>query len=185
MVQMMQCMKSNVLPVLIAGLLLAGCATPPEKEIYTYRADFGGPDMDLIMDNELVSEEDKTSILWLNASRIRDSAWDSRYYLEANYQTLRQIGWLDVRPGQSLIIHVDGEEIRLTGQGSVNTRRETGDGIIVENAIYSVTPDQLRTIAKGRDVKVTLNGYERSIEREFQPENTERFRNFVLTYMGF
>ena len=177
-------MKAKNILAIATLLILAGCATAPNTEIYTYRDDLG-PGVDLIMDNELESESDRTALVWLNASRIREGAWQSKYYLEVRYECVKQIGWLDIGPGESLTLTVDGQAMRLRGIGSLNTRKETSGGTLIERAIYEIKPDDLRKIARAREVKVEIAGRERTAYREFKPANIQKFRNFVLTYMGF
>jgi len=60
-------------------VLLAGCASVPKTDVYTYRSDIGGPGIDLIVDNELDSGDKPTELIWLNASRIRQGPWDAKY----------------------------------------------------------------------------------------------------------
>jgi len=177
-------MKAKIFFWLTTLLLLAGCATPPKTDIYTYRDDLG-PGVDLIMDNELESENDRTALVWLNASRIRQGAWNAKYYLEVRYECVKQVGWLDIGPGESLVLTVDGQAMRFRGLGSLNTRKETSGGTLLEHAIYEAKVDDLRKIARAREVKLEIIGRARTAYREFKPENIQKFRNFVLTYMGF
>jgi hypothetical protein len=178
-------MKMNCLLLTVLSGLVAGCSTPRTKtDVYTYRSDVG-KGIDLIMDNELESSSDRQSLVWLNASRVREGDWGGRYYLEVRYEALQYDGWLDIGPGETLTLAIDGETLNLRGPGSVNTRRVTGSGTFVENAIYQTTEDVLRKLAKAKQVHVTIRGKARTIERDFRPENTRKFRNFVLTYIGF
>jgi hypothetical protein len=177
-------MKAKILFSFTTALFLAGCATPPKTDVYTYRDNLG-PGVDLIMDNELESEGDRTALVWLNASRIREGAWGAKYYLEVRYECVKQAGWLDIGPGETLILTVDGQTVRFRGVGSLNTRRETSGGTLVEHAIYEAKVDDLRKIARAKEVKVEIIGRARTAYREFKPANVQKFRNFVLTYMGF
>lgn len=177
-------MKTNCfLPIAVVALLV-GCSTPTQKDVYTYRSDLG-QGIDLIMDNELESSSDPNSLIWLNASRIRQGAWGGRYFLEVRYEALQKTGWLDIGPGQTLTLTVDGETLPLKGPGSINTRRETGSGTVVESAIYETSEDVLRKLGKAKQVKVAVRGRSRAIERDFRPENSRKFSNFVLTYIGY
>jgi hypothetical protein len=165
-------------------LSLAGCATAPKSDIYSYRSDLGGPGMDLILDNELDSGDKPTELIWINASRIRTGAWDSKYYLEVRYEALPQTGLLDIGPGETLTLTVDSQGLKFRGAGSLNERKETGS-TLVEHAIYKASVDDLRKIARAKEVKVDITGSQRTVHREFRPANIEKFRTFVLTYMGF
>jgi len=173
----------TILPLAIAALL-AGCSTSPNSDVYTYRSDVGGPGMDLIVDNELDSGDKPTELVWLNASRVRAGAWKGRYYLEVRYEALPQTGWIEIGPGETLALMVDGQSLKFGGIGSVNERTQTAS-TVVEHAIYEAKADDLRKIARAKDVKVDVIGRLRTVHREFKPANVEKFRTFVLTYMGF
>jgi hypothetical protein len=177
-------MKVHLLPTLTALLLLAGCSTPPSSSNYTYRA-IAGHDMDIILDNLIESPEDRSYLIWLNAVRLREGLWDSRYLLEVRYEGASDAGYLDLGPGETLIVTVDGQPLRFKGPGSANSRSTTAKGNFAENAVYEATPDDLRKIAKGKDVKVQVMGNARRLYREFKPENTQKFKSFVLTYLGY
>ena len=177
-------MNSRFFLLLPVVVLLAGCASVPKTDVYTYRSDIGGPGIDLIVDNELDSGGKPTELIWLNASRIRQGPWDAKYYLEVRYEALAQTGYLDIAPGETLTLTVDGQTMKFGGVGSLNERKETG-GTLVEHAIYQATVDDLRKIAKSKEVKVDIAGSQRTIHREFKRENIEKFRTFILTHMGF
>ena len=177
-------MKAKSLIPLAVAVVLAGCSTAPKTDVYSYHSDIGGPGIDLILDNELDSGDKPSELVWLNASRIRQGAWDAKYYLEVRYQALPQTGYLDIAPGETLMLTVDGQMMKFGGVGSLNERKEM-NGTLLEHAIYEVKVDDLRKIAKAREVKVDIAGGQRTVHREFKPANIEKFRTFVLTYMGF
>jgi hypothetical protein len=175
-------------PFLILAVLLAlvGCkTTPPTSPTYTHRDGLGGPDLDMTLDNLLESSEDRSYLIWLNAVRIREGLWDSRYYLEVRYEGASDAGFMDIGPGQTLILNVDGKTMQFAGPGSIDSRSKTGRGTFLENAVYEATADQLRDIAKAKDVKVEILGKNRRLHREFQATNVQKFRSFVLTYIGY
>jgi len=178
-------MKARFLFPLAVALSLAGCATAPQTDVYTYRNDLGGPGIDLIVDNELDSGDKPSELVWLNASRIRQGPWDAKYYLEVRYEALPQTGFLDIAPGETLLVTVDGKTLRFTGVGSLNERKETANGTLIEHCIYEARIDDLRKIAKAKEVKVDIVGSERTVHRDFKRANIEKFRTFVLTYVGF
>lgn len=177
-------MKARYVLPLVLGLLLAGCASAPETETYTHRAAFAGPDLDITLDNLLESAEDRSYLVWLNAVRVRDGAWQSRHYLEVRYEGASDAGFIDIAPGESLIVTVDGEILRFRGLGSDATRHRTDRGTFVENALYETQPDMIRKIARGHEIRVQVNGQARRLYREFSEENSQRFRAFVLNHMG-
>ena len=154
-------MKANAILALVIATLLAGCSSAPKSDVYTYRSDIGGPGLDLIVDNELESGDKPTELIWLNASRVRAGAWKGRYYLEIRYEALPQTGWIEIGPGETLSLTVDGQPI------------------------YEAKADDLRRIARAKEVRVDIVGRLRTVHREFKPINIEKFKTFVLTYMGF
>jgi hypothetical protein len=141
--------------------------------------------MDLTLDNLLASGEDRSYLVWLNAVRVRDGLWESRYYLEVRYEGANDAGYMDIGPGETLTLTIDGQDFGYQGPGSAESRTLTSRGTYVENAVYEATPDDLRRIAQAKDVKVRVEGQSRKMYREFQPENIEKFRTFVLTYFGY
>jgi hypothetical protein len=177
-------MKAQYVLTLVVGLLLAGCASPPESDSYTHRATLTGPDMDITLDNLLESSEDRSYLAWLSAVRVRDDAWQSRYYLEVRYEGASDAGYIDLAPGESLLMEVDGEKLRFRGLGSDATRYETRRQTFVETALYEVNPEMIKKIAAANEVKVQINGQARKLYREFKPVNFQKFRHFVLTHMG-
>ena len=174
---------SRILPLAIAALL-AGCTSMQNSDVYTYRSDVGGPGMDLIVDNELDSGDKPAELVWLNALRVRAGAWKGRYYLEVRYEALPQTGWIEIGPGETLVVTVDGQAMKFGGIGSANERKAT-DSTVVEHAIYEAKADDIRKIARAKEVKVDILGRLRTVHREFKPVNIEKFKTFVLTYMGF
>jgi hypothetical protein len=178
-------MNLRVLLSLAGVVCVVGCGTTsPTGSSYTYRDSTAGPDMDITLDNLLESSEDRSYLVWLNAVRIRDGEWDARYYLEVRYQAASDAGFMEIAPGDSLILTVDGQTLRFRGPGSSETRKVLGNGQFVENAVFEAKADDLRRIAKAKDVKVQVNGNQRRMYREFKPENTQKFRSFVLVHMG-
>jgi len=178
-------MKTKILLALMAAVLFAGCTTPPpaDKEVFTSRNDLG-PSIDLIKDNELDSGKDPTELLWLNGSRVREGAWGGKYYLEVRYEGSPAVGFLDIGPGETLELTIDGKAKRFSGSGSLNTREITSARTYVENAIYPVTVDDFRAIAKAKTVEVRVTGKSRTLYRAFKPENLRKFKDFVVSYLG-
>ncbi len=162
-------------------LLLAGCTTPPPDVMTTYHpAD--GLRTDLIVDNLLEGGETPREMLWLNASRVFKSARKYSYYLEVTYAARAETGYLDITPGPSLLLVVDGKELTFLGVGSQHLRKNKG-GLLNESALYEVKANDLRTIAAGQRVTVSVMGQNGTVRREFKPVNSERFRKFVKLFV--
>jgi hypothetical protein len=163
--------------------LLAGCAT--QNEVTSYYDNFSGR-TDLMSGNVLEAPGQPREVIWLNASRIFKGANRAVYYLEATYVATEEVGWLDVGPGQSLTLAVDGQALKFTSaSGSLNMRKpfkKEGTRFVRETVIYEATADQLRKIAGAKEVKVQFKGANGLVERAFAAENFERFRTFVSRF---
>jgi hypothetical protein len=174
----------RLLPLFAIGVglsLLAGCA--PKSGVSSYYDNFSGR-TDFISDNMLEAPGQPREIIWLNAARIFKQANVPSYYVDASYMSMAEAGLLDIAPGQSLTITTESDTMKfVSASGSVNNRKKMNKGSIVrETAIYSVTKEQLQKIAGAKSVKVQLRGNRGVVEREFGPENFERFRTFVAKY---
>jgi hypothetical protein len=60
----------------------------------------------------------------------------------------------------------------------MNTRKEK-KGILYETALYEAQPSDIDTIANAQKVTVLVQGKSLLIERNFGPENFERFKQFA------
>jgi hypothetical protein len=173
-------MNAKILLPMTLLWLLGGCASAPEQDTYTHRG--GGEGMDITLDNLLASKEDQSYLLWFNAVRMREGAWDSKYYLEVRYEGASDAGFLNIAPGETLLLTVDGQTMRFSGPGS--EKDKTANGNFVENAVYEVKPEMIKRIARAKEVKLQVIGQARSLYRTFQPANIDKFRKFVLLHMG-
>ena len=120
-------------------------------------------------------------VIWLNS--FRDSK-DGKpvYYLEVQYVAPADVGYLEIPPGETLTLLVDGQPMKLESSGSLNRRREFSrekTEFVREGAIYPVSKLNLQKIAAAQKVKVQIKGNKGLIERDFRPENFERIRAFV------
>ncbi len=173
-------MKKIYCLVLAAGIL-AGCATKV-PDVATYIDPHTQARTDLMSENMLESPPPVREIVWLNASRIFRTARDYQYYLEVDYMARAETGFLEIPPGETLVIVADGQELRFSGSGSLNNRKEEKDQV-TERAIYVATGSQLRTIATAESVQVSIRGRNGMVQREFGPANFDRFRHFVQRYV--
>ncbi len=168
----------------LALVLWAGCVGKPTSDTYTYRGGVTGEAMDMTLENLLESGEDRSYLIYLNAVRQREGAWDSTYYLEVSYVGASDAGYMDIGPGETLLLTLDGQPMRLSGAGSSGSRSVTSAGHYAENAVYPIKADDLKKIARAKEIKVQTVGRAHSHYRVFSPENTEKFRKFVLMHMG-
>ncbi|HXG46083.1 MAG TPA: hypothetical protein VNO52_00530 [Methylomirabilota bacterium] len=176
--------RSLLSPVcLLAALgLLAGCATDA-PDVTAYYDPITGTRTDL-MENELPSPARPRELIWLNASRVPKGYNEWRFYLEVRYMATEDVGWLDIPPGETLTLTLDGKPVRFGGSGSLNMRKEAKKGIVRESAIYEVTEAQLRQIAAAKSVVVQIRGKAGLIERSFAAANFERLQRFLASAKG-
>jgi hypothetical protein len=167
--------------LLLLTSLLAGCATKA-PEVATYIDPYTKARTDLMGENMLESPQPIREIVWLNASRVFRNSRDFQYYLEVDYMARAESGFLEIPPGETLVILADGQELKFTGSGSVNSRKEKKDEV-TEHAIYIATGQQLRAIATADKVKVSVLGRKGIVQRTFTPENSDRFRQFVQRFV--
>lgn len=168
--------------VVLAASFLAGCVTN-KPEVGTYIDPFTRARTDLMAENMLDSPEPIREVVWLNASRLVQSGRDHRYYLEVDYIARAESGFLDIPPGETLVILADDQELKFTGTGSLNSKREQ-KGEVHERAIYLAAPEQLRAIAAAETVKVSVLGRNGMVQRTFNQMNHNRFDQFVQRYVS-
>lgn len=136
------------------------------------------------MSNELETPGEPRELVWLNATRMPKGAREYRYFLQVQYMSTTDAGWLDIQPGDSLTLLIDGQPVKFESTGSLNTRKESKEGVVHEIAIYQVSPGQLRQIAYAKSVQVQIRGQRGTVEREFKPDNFKRFQQFILQTVG-
>ena len=172
-------MKTNF-ALFAACCLVAGCAvTPPPTA--TYYDPVTGARTD-VSENLLATDGQPREVVWLNAFRDFKRRGDPAYYLEVQYIAPAEVGYLDISPGQTLTLVVDGEPVKLEGGGSLNRRRDfrrEKTDFVREDAFYEVNKLDLQKVASAQKVKVQIKGNNGLIERDFRPENFERIRAFV------
>jgi hypothetical protein len=158
--------------------LVAGCETTPPADVVARTDEVTGRQSHLITDNILEDASQTDSLLWLNASQLFTYRGAAKYYVEVRFQARPERGLLEIGPGQTLTITVDGVPMRLTGPGSPKFRKEKY-GTLIENAVYTVEFDQMDRIARAKTVVVKVTGAKGFIERPFAAKNFENFREFV------
>jgi hypothetical protein len=167
--------------LVLAASLLTGCATKA-PDVVTYVDPYTKARTDLMAENMLESPEPIREVVWLNASRMFRNARQFQYYLEVDYMARAEAGFLEIPPGETLVILADGQELKFGGSGSLNNRKESKDQVS-ERAIYVATGSQLRIIANAEEVKVSILGRNGMVQRAFKPANSDRFRQFVQHYV--
>lgn len=173
-------MKKLTALLLTVGLF-GGCATKA-PDVGTYYDPYTQARTDLTANNLLESPPGPVrEVVSLNASRVFMNARDYQYYLEVDYLARAETGYLEIPPGETLVILADGQELKFSGSGSLNSRKEH-KGEVSERAIYAATAQQLRTIAGAQSVKVSILGRNGIVQRDFTPANFEKIRRFVQLY---
>lgn len=158
---------------------LAGCQTGPEG-MYAYRDSANGYTYQLISDNQIKDATNPGTKVWINASRITQANGVILYYFDVHYESIG--AWLNIEPGETLVLTLDGQERRYLGIGSTETRKKKGDRL-VEDAIYKANAADMRAIAKAKSVTVKIVGANGTLTRAFAPENIENFKVFVKQYI--
>ena len=171
-------MKKELFMTLICAGFLAGCETTPPADVVSRTDELTGRQSHLITDNIIEDPSQTDSLLWLNASELFTYRGASRYYLEVRFQARPERGLIEITPGQSLTVTVDGAAMRLSGPGSAKFRKEKY-GTLIENAVYTVDFGQLEQIAKAKEVKVRVAGNKGFVERQFAAKNFDNFREFI------
>ena len=162
-------------------LVVTGCkSTPPD--VSTTFDPISGQRTDLMSENMLeTSQNPPREVIWLNAARVYRDAWNRRpeLYLELDYMARAETGYLEIPVGTTLMLTVDGQEMNFTGNGSFNKRKSKQKGFVNETALYRVVQTQLAKIANAKQVKVRVKGNNGIVERDFRPENFQRFQEFL------
>lgn len=175
-------MQKVILAIAMAGWLGAGCATSPSSDLATHVDQFSGLRTDLLSDNLLDTGDEPRELVWLNASRVFESDRKYIYYLEVTYMAREEVGLLDINPGPSLTLIIDGETLAVSGSGSLAPGKKSKDNLVQETAIYKVSKILLQKIAIGRNVKVAIQGRHGLVERQLTQENIDKFQRFVTRY---
>ena len=171
-----------LVPLTIALAFLAGCATYQPADVTSHYDTITGLRTDLMDGNLLDGGTEPRELIWLNASRVYDNYTDYTYYLELTYMAREEVGYLEIPPGQNLVLTINQEIIPLAGTGSLNARKTTSEGLQVEKAIYKVSKLLLQKIAIAHSVRVAVKGNNGVVEREFNEENFDKFKRFVTRY---
>jgi hypothetical protein len=94
----------------------------------------------------------------------------------------QEAGPLEIMPGDSLTLIIDGEKITFSGTGSLDSQKETKEGLMQETAIFKTSKLVLQKISIAQEVKVRVRGKNGLVERDFNEENFDKFRRFVTKF---
>jgi len=167
--------------ILLGLILITGCKTHV-PDVATNFDPITGQRTDLLSGNMLESAQNPPrEVVWLNADRIAADSWNrqTKLFLQVDYMAKADTGFLEIPVGTSLILTVDGREMRFTGNGSFNKRNSREKGFVNETALYQISRMDFGTIANAKSVKVQIRGNKGIVEREFSPENFKRFQDFL------
>jgi hypothetical protein len=168
---------------LLLLVLISGCVRQPDARFYSYHNELTGSATDMLLQNLLETPENTGDLVWLNASRVTGRFRQPEYYLEVRYESHPNKGRLEIPAGPSLTLDINGVPHPYRGPGSGGSRTVSPVGTLVETAVYPVSADELRKIAYAQSVQVKVNGQHDTVFREFQPENFENFREFIVRYV--
>lgn len=164
--------RHSTISALFAALLLAGCAgqaaqpgvQPERKVVRMSRNIIGG-------------HRPAFGNMVLNVEKTIEGK-SQRYDLFARWTGDARV---DVSPGESLVVEADGQEFkfRVLESGIYRDFQCEPRCIYDDRAYYSATAAQVRAIANAKHVTVRLVGSKRTVEREFNALNFERFQEFV------
>jgi hypothetical protein len=177
--------------VICLTTLLASCVPPPPQHgrIVPLRDEFSeeGWDGYALMGNQLggkqfksVGSTMKTRTLDLCPTYIATenvSLYSLRLWYSGD-------DWIFIKPGESLVLLVDGERIAVsTEKGSLDDRNVTDYGYVHEWATYYVEPELIVRLCHATEVKVKVYGDDGSMEGFFEKKNFENICMFVERFI--
>ncbi len=92
--------------------------------------------------------------------------------------------FLNIEPGKSLTLLIDGKSIAIEGSGSARHRLFISPGLVEEIAYYhNIDKDLVRSIADANHVTVEVRGTKSVLERSFKKKNFNNFKAFYKNYL--
>lgn len=120
------------------------------------------------------------SLVELNAQRYEKSG-DISYSLFIRYAGP---SYLEITPGKSLVIIIDGNRFEIIGKGSEDHRNYISIGLVEEIAYYhNMEPEFIRLLCEAYNVHVEVKGSTTSIRRYFNNDNFSKFNEFYKRYI--
>ena len=172
-------MKTKFAVILLLAGLFVGCSTTAPS-LLTRQDEFTGDNIGLLTDNLITGKTSANAQIWLNASRIVRKTGVILFFLEVHVESTA--GALNIEPGETLTLVIDGQELRYDGIGSGHSRKST-NGKFTEDAIYRTTSGDIRKIANAQSVQVKVMGSKTYLESSFSTDNIQKFKDFVKTYV--
>ncbi len=172
-------MMRFTLCALFAAVLLAGCASQPPPDVTTYVNQGTGTRTDLLSENMLETEDKTPEVVWLNAARAFLWNGKAKCYLELDYLSSEEHGFLNIPPGETLSLTIDGNLSKYVGMGSAKLRRKTKNATVTERAIYEVDSSLIAQLAAAKKVHVQVTGDNGTVDRWFTAESFRRFGDFA------
>ena len=92
--------------------------------------------------------------------------------------------FVNIGPGKTLILLIDGQRLEIAGQGSEKSRNIVSIGLIEEKAYYhDLDPDLIRMLAYAKEVEVEIIGASKVLNRHFKEQNFVNFKEFYELYV--
>ena len=92
--------------------------------------------------------------------------------------------FLNIEPGKSLTLLIDGKSIAIEGSGSERHRLFISPGLVEEIAYYhNIDKELVRSIADAKHVTVEVRGTKSVLERSFKKKNFNNFKEFYRNYL--
>ena len=86
--------------------------------------------------------------------------------------------WVFIKSGGSLALKLDGKIVVLSGEGSINSRRQSL-GALEEHATYTISYDQLQAIGAAKTIEFRILGNNQTITGNLKPEGVLSFQYFA------
>jgi hypothetical protein len=92
--------------------------------------------------------------------------------------------FLNIGPGKSLVLIIDGQRNEIFGGGSIQHRNVLSIGLVEETAYYhDLDPELFYRIARAKKVDVEIHGSSGVVTRYFKKKNFTKFKVFCDLYM--
>lgn len=94
--------------------------------------------------------------------------------------------FININPGKSLVLIVDGQHYELSGRGSESNRNILSVGLVEEKAYYhDIDPDFIRHLAHAKKIEVEILGSTSVVKRHFNEKNLSNLKEFCDHYIDY